>query len=103
MKKTKFTPGPWRIETENETGTPTISIRDGLNQQIATVNPYRLAWRDADARLIAAAPEMLEALESLVERCSHLKNLNGVQDIIAKQIDDAKAAIAKARGKQRNR
>lgn len=72
--KPKHTPGPWRIETENETGIPTISIRDGLNQQIATVNPYRLAWRDADAHLIAAAPDMLKALNKFAHDIEALKH-----------------------------
>lgn len=91
--KPKHTPGPWRIETENETGIPTISIRDGLNQQIATVNPYRLAWRDADARLIAAAPEMLEALERVAVMLS-AHNDSDYQFMLSL----IKPAIAKAKG-----
>lgn len=93
MREFKFTPGPWRIETENETGTPTISIRDGLNQQIATVNPYRLAWRDADAALIAAAPEMYEALEKLVNDW-----MTGSEVITTEMVKSFQQTIAKARG-----
>lgn len=94
--KTKHTPKPWRIETENETGNPTISIRDGLNQQIATVNPYRLAMRDADACLIAAAPELLDALlETLSCIDQHTDD-----PVIGPIIEGAMQAIAKARGER---
>jgi hypothetical protein len=55
--KPAFTPGPWRIA-----GTGTI--RFGKNEWIASVN-----WRNraANARLIAAAPYLYEALENLCE------------------------------------
>lgn len=91
MKTQKHTPGPWtqgvlsyRIETNHNP--------DGshdLITEVASANPL-------DAALIAAAPEMLEALEALVERVSCL---NGdAKAACFKQMDVAYKAIAKAKG-----
>lgn len=96
--KPKFTPGPWKAEmTNNFSG---IEIWNH-NTKVAEINTKTLAGRQVvapNATLIAAAPEMFGALESLLERLSHLKNLNGVQDVIAKQVDDCKEVLKKARG-----
>jgi hypothetical protein len=58
-------------------------------------NGYTVGWvRPHNARLIAAAPELLEALERICraqERCAGDNPLDGV-------IDDARAALAKAKG-----
>lgn len=62
--KTQHTPGPWRIHGVTKT---TIlneegkEIYDGANYQ----NNFEEA--KANAKLIAAAPELLEALKNLVE------------------------------------
>lgn len=79
------TPGPWVVVTELR-DTDEI-ICDMLNNgYVAITQGQKLSnWRD-DAALIAAAPELLEALECLLEM-GH-----------AKAGDLARAAIAKARG-----
>lgn len=58
MSEAKHTKGPWRIGAM-ESGRYAV---DGENGQEVT------GWLDseADARLIAAAPELLEALQALV-------------------------------------
>jgi hypothetical protein len=61
----KHTPGPWNVDVDTDSKVHQTSIRDASNQQIATINPYRLHQRQADAALIAAAPEMLDALKSV--------------------------------------
>ena len=69
----KHTQGKWEaIPAKDQDGTPTISIR-GNAKFIATMDtfsidgaPYGLdAEQEANARLIASAPELLEALESV--------------------------------------
>lgn len=88
MTTQQHTPAPWSINEWTQassdiaigaTGTPLIArvpLRDvSINEQ------------EANARLIAAAPELLEALKVLVENGGI-----GSEDMF----DDARAAIAKA-------
>jgi len=57
----------------------------------------RLAEHEANARLIAAAPDMLAALEELTEEA--YANMTGGKGHL---IDNARAAIAKATTQQSN-
>jgi hypothetical protein len=85
MSAPKHTPGPWRVAN----GTQIRSQRD----QIAKVWMMRDGEGNSNARLIAAAPEMLEALKAMAEGCSF--PADDVQRAIR---DRARAAIAKATG-----
>lgn len=90
----KHTPGPWAL-----TGW-TAGDDFGWSIRIADA-PYRLevsAWcaeSEADARLIAAAPDLLEALEAVLAVPEARKALVnwGTDELLA-----ARAAVAKARG-----
>ena len=94
---TTYTPGPWEVEV----------IRDGRNHWIMPVAGGGHGWvgkrymavGDAidihDARLIAAAPELLEALQALLPDA--VGNHIGGPDTQAR-IDAARATIAKATG-----
>jgi hypothetical protein len=86
------TPGPWKIGTPPPNGEQTIGNSQGLMVAVATTgfNVPTLA----NARLIAAAPELLEALESMVE----MVEMNGFGKAYA--MDIARAAIEKARSQQ---
>lgn len=91
---TKFTPGPW--------------IADG--HRIHTAHGYVVAVlpnenRDADsettaadADLIAAAPEMLAALQSIAEYWNRDHNETAMADACWHAIETALVAIAKATG-----
>lgn len=104
------TPGPWYVSPcKPEDGTRWIHGRDmdGFPLALATVEKYGMDHEqsvvDADARLIAAAPTMLKALEELaaigeggaVMRHETGKTTWSALDAV-KEI--ARAAIAKARG-----
>lgn len=58
------TEGPWEIHRQ-----PCEILVQGGGVTIATVRPYDMdhaGTRDADANLLAAAPDMLQALEELL-------------------------------------
>lgn len=59
----KFTPGPYRIEAYEENGSQIYFVKAGIKDVALTSGPCGLA----NARLIAAAPEMFEALKAAKE------------------------------------
>ena len=83
---TQHTPGPWRIGTTPPNGEQTIGTQQGLMVAVATTGANTPT--EANARLIAAAPDLLEALQNLLKSSC----IDG--DIAI----EAKAAIAKATG-----
>lgn len=56
----KHTPGPWLVSPDGNV----VSGRAGIVERIAVSIFCSKERRDANARLIAAAPQMLEALEA---------------------------------------
>ena len=84
----KHTPGPWQWTQHID---PTISIyKDGFGQ-IARLYDSSAGTGKANARLIAAAPDLLEALQSIIE---------DIDSEFGTDCDynKARAAIAKATG-----
>lgn len=66
---TKHTPGPWWL-AEYSTGSEIYGFVDGKDSStIAAIMTHRHDTRErkANARLIVAAPDMLKALQSIVE------------------------------------
>ncbi len=88
MKQTKHTPGPWVVTKATHDG-EVINI-GAIDLQLVHENGP-VNWKNA--RLIAAAPDLLEALESLTEIVNQIGN-KGMRSEYLK----AKAAIARARG-----
>ena len=101
MSETKFTPGPWTVHHrmrdcvtfEGKFGTENLFLenREG----------YYACQSEYDAHLIAAAPELYEALEHLFNVANHF-NVSGVylsEDAENfKALEAAEMALAKARG-----
>ena len=92
------TPGPWAThKTEGNGGNipdrlEIVGPEEGRKRSlIASIYGFKLPEGQANARLIAAAPELYEALESLIDFLFHEKKNR--QAILR-----AKAALAKARG-----
>jgi len=62
---------------------------------------YSGAADEADARLIASAPGLLEALKALRDSArAEARNQRGMSTDLLATLDDADLAIAKAEGKQ---
>jgi ketosteroid isomerase-like protein len=99
----KHTPGPWRNE-----GGISATWEDGEEVQVCALFTTKWTYTEPDAhakndrmrreseanaRLIAAAPELLEALEAVMSG-----QIGGTPDLDAERFQKARAAIAKARG-----
>lgn len=103
MTASKHTPGPWHMDPEEITSgfriVPKIGDRGlavAIQRDAAPAIPgsgIDRATAEANARLIAAAPELLEALEEMV-KAGEFEDWDGRCDCIAV----ARAAIAKATG-----
>ena len=89
--QTKHTPGPWLTAATNRIGYIYIQDSDGV--AITDPSPLKIA----DARLIAAAPELLAALRHLLEDAVAL---NMGESDRSGVLVEARAAIAKATGGQ---
>jgi hypothetical protein len=74
MIKLQHTPGPWQIGTPPPNGEQTIGLNNGLMIAISTTGDN--IDSKANARLIAAAPEMLEAL-IMVKKYGHSGYVEG--------------------------
>lgn len=100
----QHTPGPWKIDPNRRGKAITCSI--GLT----IAGAHKCGSQDANARLIAAAPELLEALK---ECCADLviasdnardaaktdQRWAGVADILLKRARLGQSVIAKAEGR----
>ena len=100
----KHTPGPWMVCSEKRfnNGAKLIvwTTKGPGHGAVAHVAPYcpptsgpDLEQKEADARLIAAAPELLEALEKLL---GEVRDNDG--DVSFSTLGIVDAAIAKAKG-----
>lgn len=106
------TPGPWKVTEERGDDGVQITLY-GQRQWVHAIGqpwvPYRLAVldcdavRDPDARLMAAAPELLEALRLVQEAMTVLRPQctegADVADVLDSFIPAVRAAIAKAEGR----
>jgi len=105
MEKTKHTPGPWTLGTRaayQNRDDPVFWHRDVVNGsktiRVAKVSGVGEDRAEANACLIAAAPDLLEACEVLLKAAPELWG-----DDIEKWprlMDRVEAAIAKAEGRE---
>lgn len=92
----KHTTGPWKVNDEGNV----IAVTDTSVTEIAktgyhSFEPSTQKNIQANARLIAAAPELLEFLKSFVAGETMAENIEGY---IAAVVSGAKQLIAKAEG-----
>ncbi len=98
---TKHTPGPWALNGYQ------VERGEGIARTIATVAPRRQIGTDyaapdantamANARLIAAAPDLLDMCERLLGFAWHYGSTSGVT-AGGEMLTNAKALIARAKG-----
>ena len=95
MTETNFTPGPWFVNG-HMTKYVEARIGGGIIQEVAAVGPTDAdggygSQQEANARLIASAPELYEALDKAMH-CKYFVLLSGAVQ------HEVSAALAKARG-----
>jgi hypothetical protein len=104
MSKSKHTPGPWRAQPrEGFEGQWEVVSTCKTGRLIAAAAPHIDGDPDeANARLIAAAPELLKALVDLMRVMPVLpeaaKTIRGIEQQYDAANRAARAAIAKAKG-----
>lgn len=97
----KHTPGPWNTTcgvatvSDNRPSPRIVAECDPGMIDCHSVDPIQMAEARANARLIAAAPLLLEVLKSLVDSIDNGYSWTGKECGMA----DARAAIAKAEGR----
>lgn len=100
MSEGKHTPRPWTVLSDEA-----VTVRDAKDGSVATigwltgrgVGPRRSSAEvHANARLIAAAPDLYEALKFLLAHCKGMDRFEG--NPINQAMADARAALAKAQG-----
>jgi hypothetical protein len=83
------TPGPWRIDSKTRFGDYTIAA----GESVRTCEFIAKTQSEANARLIASAPELLQVARDFLL-------LAALHDWEGAAIDFAKATVAKAEGVQ---
>lgn len=86
MTNATHTPGPWAVSKPSGNYIDAPAVRGSIAALTFSATP-------ADARLIAAAPDLLTALEDLVK-----SNFGEPRSVTVPALDNARAAIAKATG-----
>lgn len=92
---TKYTPGPWKANLDK--ALTQVEAADGLIVADITEDHPNLAEQYANARLIAAAPEMLEALKVMINHSDAQCNRC---DVFHTARNTTLAAISKAEGRE---
>lgn len=97
----KHTPGPWFTKREGfSTVYVEARLRGSTIQEVAACGPTEAGseQQEANARLIAAAPDLLEALILLEREMVESGNASSVDYGWKPAIEKTRAAIAKAMG-----
>ena len=101
-----WTPGPWFAVNDGSAADPMMMVKAARiagrppRHEVAIVatgdSPQEM--ENANARLIAAAPDMVEALEACIDALRDLGAHQSPNMIGAAALTEARAALAKARG-----
>ncbi len=87
------TPGPWKIEPHDDCDKryfvgPVMIDNDDVDQEEA----------EANGRLVSASPDLLAALQNMLETFGHMPDKKGKQGFGGTAVLIARKAVAKAMG-----
>jgi len=97
MSETTFTSGPWNVVTFSDgvlVSTPSTCVAEVMRSEL---EPHRIPTK-ANAALIAAAPDLYAALNSLLSAVRSIEYAAGWETDHLEESRMAEAALAKARG-----
>jgi len=101
----KWTPGPWFVRQWEGDEWPekriTVGPEDGRSSTAVMISPrYPPDHVIDDANLVAAAPDLVEALETLIEETTDVRGIDDRMEEIycPEAYAEARAALAKAYG-----
>ena len=99
----KHTEGPWKVDGKTELCITNVHDRSkyvGSASIMGSKDNCKELYEEAkaNARLMAAAPELLEALEAIQKHWNYEGNAYGMDDELLPIMKKAKQAIAKAKG-----
>lgn len=99
MSETRFTPGPWKASTTYD-GVDHIIHAAGVPWQLAYLARHsEIDWPlEANAHLIAAAPELVEALDRFVQITEEHKRSHHLPLVFQAALVEARKALSRARG-----
>lgn len=104
MRQETRTPGPWKLDIQNDGGNWDYHIREAnpsshptIGKHIATVNKHLNA--EANAALIAAAPDLLEALKAANDLINAVKAIGVDIYNIETVHEEVNEVIARAEGR----
>lgn len=99
MEGLKHTPGPWALDNENRI----IELNGKGIKQIKIISPWREdAWEDdkeaiANMKLMAAAPDLLEAAQYAIECLNNLSaQLGNIGDFGDQALQSLEYSVKKA-------
>ncbi len=100
MEKAKHTPGPWKHDYTNSAKLTYVCISavDGSNGNTCVIGQCAGPDNEANAKLISAAPDLLRALEMIVD--SDMAQREEDEGEISTELSHARAAIEKAHGRE---
>ena len=104
MIEVKNTPGPWRTELCGRYKRGHYIVAEGVGRPsrvgyaYSDIRRMHLGEEEANARLIAAAPDLLAACEALLRFAESVRPGGGVLAGEHDMLRDARAAISKAGG-----
>lgn len=94
----RFTPGPWKavFETRKDGSGGSWWVRG--DHGFFSISIIGQKEQDHNARLIAAAPELLEALQNIAKKVPHHVSREEAADMACEFVLIARAAVARATG-----
>lgn len=100
MSNAKHTPGPWEAVKYGSDWTVRRVGADKNEADITDTFHDKVSLMEGNAKLIAAAPDMAEALKSIISWMDQSREREGKTDFMifpeAPEISKARAALAKA-------